>query len=380
MSNYVNSPNMLLPIPIVSVAPGPEYASDVNASLTLVDGHNHTPGSGVQIPPAGLNINSDLTFLDNNATALRSVRFTAQGSALSTLADIGCVYEAGIDLWYNDANGVQIQITKNGSVNSATGSITGLVSPASASYNALTETFVWQSNVNTPADMDGGSFIFRNMVSNSPGLTLAPPTLGADYTLTLPPLPSATSFMRLDTAGNMTATITTDNTTIGINGSSQLYVIPGSITGANIAAHTVSVNNKVLMTTGTSVILDGFAVSASSGSFSNTSTTPATVFSVSISTSGRPVAINFQPDGSGTAGVIQSQNTGGACMFAIRRNGTVISLTTLQNVEPFPPGMLNFIDYVGASTYTYDLQAYVIPGGGGREVDVTNVKMTAYEI
>ena len=36
--SFTNSPNMNLPIPTVGGEPGPNYATDVNSSLTLVDG------------------------------------------------------------------------------------------------------------------------------------------------------------------------------------------------------------------------------------------------------------------------------------------------------------------------------------------------------
>jgi len=82
---FTISPNMSLIIPGVGNELGPTYASDINNSLSIIDGHNHTPGNGVQIPPAGLNINSNLPFLGNSATQLLSANFNSQASALSGL-------------------------------------------------------------------------------------------------------------------------------------------------------------------------------------------------------------------------------------------------------------------------------------------------------
>lgn len=204
MADYILSPNMLLTMPIPGVAPGPNYAFEQNVAFLTIDGHDHSPGKGVQIHPNGLNINSDLTFLANNATNLRSVRFTSQASPLALAADIGCLYESAVDLWFNDGNGNQIRLTQSGSIAGTTGSISGLVPPASASYSSGSSTFIFQSNINTPANIDGASFILRNLTVNSKGLTLSPPNaMAANYTITLPSLPAALSFVTIDTSGNM---------------------------------------------------------------------------------------------------------------------------------------------------------------------------------
>lgn len=84
------SPNMNLIIPGVGTQEGPEYAENVNSSLTLIDQHNHSPGSGAPITPGGISINTDLTFGNNNATSLRSSRYTPQVSPLALATDLGC--------------------------------------------------------------------------------------------------------------------------------------------------------------------------------------------------------------------------------------------------------------------------------------------------
>ena len=48
------SPNMLLTLSSVGVDSGLSWENNLNASLTLVDSHNHTAGQGNQIPPSGL--------------------------------------------------------------------------------------------------------------------------------------------------------------------------------------------------------------------------------------------------------------------------------------------------------------------------------------
>lgn len=200
------SPNMSLTIPIVSREPGPTYAVDINTSLSLIDSHNHTSGQGVQIPSSGLNINADLSFTGNNATNLRSSRYSSQGAVLSTPSDVGCVYLVGVDLYCNDGNGNNIRITQSGGLAGTNGSISGLTSPASATYVAVNSTFVWQSGVNIAATMDMRNAILRNASAGSKGLTLSPPAaMAADSTITFPNIPVAKSFMTIDASGNIEA-------------------------------------------------------------------------------------------------------------------------------------------------------------------------------
>jgi microcystin-dependent protein len=216
MANYIPSAYMSMPVPVVGTDPGPDYATNINSCLTIVDSHDHSAGTGKQIQPDGLNITSDLTIQNNNLTNVRSVRFQPQATPLSTAFDLGCLYESGVDLFYNDGAGRQIQITQAGSIKGAPGTISGLPSgTASASYNALAQTFVFQSATSTSANIDGGSIILRDVLSGSPGLTLNPPAaMGSDYAINLPSLPVSTSFVTMDVSGNLVASVPTAN---GIN-------------------------------------------------------------------------------------------------------------------------------------------------------------------
>lgn len=229
MANTTISPNMNLVIPTVGVDPGPDWATNLNASLSLIDQHDHSNGNGVKITPSGLNISSDLTFQGNNLIQARALEFQSQ---LSLITDLDALYVVSGDLYYNDGAGNQIRVTQSGSVVGPAGSITGLVSPASATYIAGSQTFVWQADANLAATMDMGSVIIRDLTTNSFGITLQAPVLSADYSLTLPALPSQQSFMTLDAAGNMAAPWTVDNSTIKIQ-SNQLVVQGNAIAGSD---------------------------------------------------------------------------------------------------------------------------------------------------
>lgn len=199
------TPNMQLPVPSVGTEPGPQYASDINSCLTILDGHDHSPGYGTAISPAGMNINADLSFIGNNAIDLRTVRLSPQTAAPSTPSDLGCLYELGVDLYFKDGSGNAVRITQSGAVAGTPGSIANLVSPASASYSAAAKTFTFQSDALTPGHLDGGSVVLRNIVASSPGLTLSPPTLSGDYTITLPTLPGSTLPLQISSGGTITA-------------------------------------------------------------------------------------------------------------------------------------------------------------------------------
>jgi microcystin-dependent protein len=203
MSNYTLTPNMDLPNPNPGIDPGPDYADNIYACFVLVDQHNHSPGYGELIQPNGLNISSDLTFNDNNATNLRSVRFQPQSAPLSLVTDIGCLYESGVDLWYNDGNGTQIQITASGSVNATTSALMNGLNRASFIANQLV---VYSDYLNsTPANIVAGSILLGNNLPSSNYLTLQPPNaMPAGYTLTLPTIPSTnTELLQIDTSGNI---------------------------------------------------------------------------------------------------------------------------------------------------------------------------------
>jgi hypothetical protein len=263
MPNFIPTQYMSLPNPVPGTDPGPDYALNIQSCLTILDQHNHTAGSGQQITPAGLNINVDLSFQGNNATFLRSVRWSPQGSPISGALDLGCCYVAGADLYYNDTAGNQVRITQGGSVAGSAGTITGLPSgTASASYNA--GTFVFQSATNTAANIDGASYIFRNGTANSKGLTLQPPSaMAANYSLTLPSIPGAQQFLAIDTSGNITGFA---NTSQGITAAmianstiTATQIANGTITNTQLAAGTALANIAAKSITNSLVASNSYA-------------------------------------------------------------------------------------------------------------------------
>lgn len=201
----VLTPNMNLIESTINSDSGLAWEQNLNASLTIIDGHNHSPGYGVQITPNGLNLNTDVDFLGNNAIGLRSTRFTPHVGPLGGVNDLGETYVSGVDLYYNDTNGVQIRITQAGGIAGTPGSIGGLVPPASVFYDVGVPSFVFESAVNVVASIDVRSLILRNATVSSNSITIEAPTpLSTSYAVILPSaLPSTLAALSSDSAGNM---------------------------------------------------------------------------------------------------------------------------------------------------------------------------------
>lgn len=256
------SPNMGLPVPGVGQTSGPQWATDVNSSLNIVDAHDHTSNNGVQITPLAININADLTFASYSATNLATAQFSIQPSFPTSL---GSLYVKGVDLYFNDESGNNIRITQSGGIAGSPGSIANLTSPASASYVALSGKFVWQQDSNVAASLDFQSAIFRNTGASSFGLTVrAPAGMAADYTITLPALPASQKIMAMGNDGSITAPFTVDNSTIEIastviqvknSGITNSKILDATITGTKLVDATVT-GGKIAASTITGTNID----------------------------------------------------------------------------------------------------------------------------
>jgi hypothetical protein len=395
MANVINSANMNLPVPIVGQDPGHQYATDVNSSLTLIDQHDHSPGYGVRITPAGLNISSDLPLNSNNLTLARSVRFSPQTTPISGALDLGCLYESGVDLYYNDGVGNRVRITQAGGVAGSPGSIANLTSPASASYVAANQTFVWQSGANIGANMDSASYILRNLSIGSFGLTLSPPAaMAVDFTITLPALPAATKLVTMTNMGVMAAAADVDNSTLQFS-SNTLSVKPAGITDNELAFGAVT-TTKILAgaVVGTNIATGAVSqakigpwfagTSASCGNFSTSSSTyvPVTNLAIPFGFTGRPVMLLLIPDGTGAASAFTFSAAGVIQNPAIYRGGVEIASWGLGGPTggaSLGLGEIIFVDNGGTAGTTATYQIFIKNGGGGT-VGILAAKLVAFEL
>lgn len=355
------TPNMSLVLPGVGTQAGPQYATDVNNSLSIIDTHDHTPGNGVLIPTAGINIDNTLSFNTFGASDLQRLSLDAQVSPLSGATYPTSLYASGVDLYFNDGSGNQIQITSSGQVNTATGNITGLSAPAAASYISGSQKFLWQANsgTNLPATMEGASVVVREQVVAGNGVTLSAPTsLAANYTLTFASaLPSTTNAITLtNTSGNQSyLSKGSANTVLQMDGTGTNLEY-GTIDTVNITDGAVT-TAKLAPTTG--------LLSGGSGGFITTSTTPVAVTGLSrtYTATGRPVRIEFVP-ASGLACFTEITGAGGTAVIKIIRNTTVVAQYTLYTIPAgtkYPGPLGPYIDFTATAgvTYTYSVEANV---------------------
>ena len=365
------TPNMGLILPTPGQEPGPQYGVDQNQSGTITDGHNHTPGSGVQIPPAGLDISTNLNFQNNSPYNVSSVIFSvpASNSGLTTLYTAPQSGGGITDLFYNDGAGNVIALTKAGEVNATIASIPG------ESYAGGTFTWKQGAGSTTPANFDIGSVTIRpNVAATSNGVVLGPPSgISSQYNVQLPIVPGVTSIMQLDSSGNMLGTLVPDNSTIVI--SSQVLQVPASgITTTQLANGAVTRPKLSAL---------GQQISSSCGNFATTSGSPVAVtnLSVSITTSGRPVMLMIQDDGTATTGSYITLAPGGGAsgLLTFNRGVTEITEYNLQNhgasVVSWPASII-YMDVIGAGTYTYT----VTMSTGAGAFALNDAVLVAYEM
>lgn len=400
MATSYLTPNMSLVIPVPGQETGPNWAQEINASLTIVDSHTHSPGSGSLITPSGLNINADLSFNSiANAIAMRSLRFASQISPLALGTDIGCLYEAGVDLYYNDGVGNQIRITQSGSVAGASGTITGLPSgTASAAFDSLSGSFIFQQATSTAANLDVGSVAIR-YPGSYPTPTgnyiqlQAPSSISSGYSITLPALPAQTNFMIMNTSGTISASFYVDNSTLEVSGSNLQVKDLGITTGKLAASAVTTAKIADANVTRAKLAALGQQVSSSSGLFSTSSTSlvDVTNLTVTITTTGRPVMLMLVGDGTTTAhsaitmSVLSSATAMGGQVYFLRGSTEIQSINNSNQQASsgsfqlqHPPSAFSYIDVVAAGTYTYKIQAMCLTSNS--QWTFNKVKLVAYEI
>lgn len=261
------TPNMGLAQPAPGSL-GPTWATDINSNSSTLDTHDHSAGKGVPITPSGININSDFSVQNFTLTDAKSVRFVSQ---TTSIAGTGAqdVYVKNGDLFYA-RGGTDVQITNGGSIAGASGSIAGLVSPASCVFSGQQYSFFYDAG--TYADLRCRDLILSTNGGNTVKLTQAST---ASYTCTLPASPPSTStqLVAMGTTGTLSAPAnptlgdassvftwqgSTQSTAIG-NGA---VVIAGGVSVAKtLRADSCRISNGLSVTTnGLSIDAGGLAV------------------------------------------------------------------------------------------------------------------------
>lgn len=140
ITNFMN-----LNLPVVTQTLGPEWATQLNTALEVVDLHDHSSGKGVKVKTAGLDINADLTFAGFRALNLQASQYTSQALPLSGALNANSVYVSGGNLYFTNGSGVSIQLTTGGSIVSSPGAVQNLNITSIASNLTISpsDTFVY---------------------------------------------------------------------------------------------------------------------------------------------------------------------------------------------------------------------------------------------
>lgn len=371
MSSPVVTPNMSLTEPGIGNTLSPAWAMLLNANFQTIDQHDHTSGQGVQIPPGGLNINSDLTFQGNNLTNLNSLIYN--GTVTGTPAVLS-MYTNGTDLFYKDSNGNPIQLTKSGGPNAGTGNIQGLPSTpiggAGISWVNSSSTFKMLADDGTSgANVDSATLVLRypgsypTPAGNFVALQAPSSFTGGGYALTMPAgLPSGNNAL-ISTATSGVQTFLPGGTV------AQELRISGSALAWVNSSHDESSTSSSFTTTSTSFVDMG----------------PNNMVTVTLT--GRPVLVQLQSDQTSNISFLSTHlasGSGGTAVVAIYAGGTPIATYEIGNISGgntvfVPPSAVSCIDTTsspGSVTYT----AVVKVGSGLTTFTAENVQIIAVEL
>lgn len=365
------TPNMNLTLPTVSQTTGPSWANQINTDLTVIDGHNHGPGSGVPIPSSGLNINDDVGFGTHSAVGLTSTQYVNQIAPTA-----GCaVYALNGELYYNDSSAYPIQITSNGSVVGPPGQWTNLAPPAVAGYGVGTGTFYFQSNALTFGTLQSAALTLISTTSSQPvSVTVSPST--ATYTLTLPTVAPAQVGSLLSSSNTGSMSWVTAGATMSIT-SSTINVANNGITSTQISNNAITQTKLESKSAAYSALTNALTVNG-----------PASTVVKQLATqnyvAGRPVYIcltGLFNDGS-TPSAVSCSAVGSVYLYllvtqpnSVNTHFSFTPLTTYSTALPTVCGMFNV---AVTGSHTISLICY-IPSSGSSLV-INNVAIQAFQL
>lgn len=205
------TPNMLLTKPDPDGSVG-TWDTELNASLDVLDAHDHSAGKGVLIPVAALNINSDLPLANFALTQVKALAMAAVASStVAALSRALFVNSADNELYWKTSGGVLVKLTSGTSLNAALlGGFTGDYGTggSEANFNSGTSIYNFLRAANHRAFLDSSDI---RLFQGTSGITAAvkirsPNALAASYDWIFPAaLPAAQSLVQLGTGGQVVA-------------------------------------------------------------------------------------------------------------------------------------------------------------------------------
>lgn len=227
---------------MVLIKPDPDgsigtWDTELNATIDLVDSHDHSTGKGVKVPTAGLNVNADLSFAGFGATALKVVDLAAVlASTVTGYPTAIFVNSADNELYWRTSGGTNVKLTSGASLNAALlGGFTGDYGSggSEANFNSGTSIFNFLRAANHRAFIDCSDI---RLFQGTSGITNAvkirsPNALAGSYDFILPTaLPGSTSLLQLTSGGQAQTTLTPSVTTLATTGAATIGTTLG-VTG-----------------------------------------------------------------------------------------------------------------------------------------------------
>lgn len=166
------TPFMGLIEPDVGITPGPTWAQLLNALTDLIDSHDHTPGKGALLTPAGFVVNQDFNLNSFALLMAKYVQLVAQGSPLT---NPGTIYQVGGNFYFTNGSGAPVQITSGSAVNApGSGAISAsvvaspyTVVPGDAQKVLVADTFSSSPTLNLPPATTAMFIMIKDGKSNA---------------------------------------------------------------------------------------------------------------------------------------------------------------------------------------------------------------------
>ena len=195
----------------------------------VIDGHNHSGGSGAQVSISSLKIDADISFVDPGGgkhaiTNMKAIDFAPVPTTdVTALAGALFLNTADNELYYRTVGGVNVKVTNGAALNFAAfvGGIAGDYTSVGAEekYDDATDAYWFTQQVGAAvrqyakmqcADLKLFEFkaVGATPVPNFSVALKSPVALAANYSLTMPaalPVGSAPSPLAVDSAGNVSA-------------------------------------------------------------------------------------------------------------------------------------------------------------------------------
>jgi hypothetical protein len=189
------------------------WDTELNQTIDIADSHDHTPGNGVLVPVAGLDIDADLAMA---TFAITQIKAAALAAVLTTQVTgyVRCLFTNSADneLYWRTSGGVNVQLTSGASLNAALlGGITGAgygTAGVELNYVSGSTLYNFLRAANHRAFIDSSDIrLFQSTAGITNAVKLrSPNALAASYDWIFPAaLPASTQLLQLSSTGQVVA-------------------------------------------------------------------------------------------------------------------------------------------------------------------------------